>query len=382
MEPMADASTYEKRILQYAWQKKLPVNGNLELLPLCNMNCDMCYVRLSRKEMNRIGKLRSAKEWLSLGKEMKNAGVIFLLLTGGEPLLHPEFREIYLGLKALGMIISINSNGTLIDEDWAAFFEENPPRRINITLYGTDTNTYEQLCHYPGGYERTINGIQLLKKHGIDIRIGCSITQKNIQNLDAFFQIRDELDLYGIADSYMVPSFREREQSRVREVRLSPEQAAACRVKTLRYIIGKERWPSYVSTLLWEAEHLVPSDSPGGMICYAGNCSFSISWLGDMHPCVTMKNPSANVFDIGFEAAWNHLISETETIRVSAQCSRCKYRIFCQSCAGNAMAETGHFDGTPEYLCSVSDAFYHLMQDEAENLGIIYEKKTEGEHKS
>ena len=72
--------------------------------------------------METKGKLRTAGEWIEIAKQMKEAGVLFLLLTGGEPLLYAEFREVYLALKEMGMIITLNTNGTMIDEKWADFF--------------------------------------------------------------------------------------------------------------------------------------------------------------------------------------------------------------------------------------------------------------------
>ena len=60
MEPLQDATTVERMLLAQAKQTRTPVNGSIELLPLCNMNCDMCYVRLSREEMERQGRLRTA----------------------------------------------------------------------------------------------------------------------------------------------------------------------------------------------------------------------------------------------------------------------------------------------------------------------------------
>lgn len=133
MELIEGATTVERMILARAKRTYTPANGSIELLPLCNMNCDMCYVRLSREEMERQGRLRTAEEWLEIGRQMKDAGVLFLLLTGGEPFLYPEFRRLYLGLRELGMIITINTNGTLIDEELAEFFGKNKPRRVNIT---------------------------------------------------------------------------------------------------------------------------------------------------------------------------------------------------------------------------------------------------------
>ena len=63
----------------------------------------------------------------------------------------------------MGMILTLNTNGTLINEEWAEFFAKNKPRRINITLYGSKNETYENLCHMKDGFDKTIRGIELLK---------------------------------------------------------------------------------------------------------------------------------------------------------------------------------------------------------------------------
>ena len=62
------ASSVERALINRAKEKKVPINGSLELLPLCNMNCDMCYVRLSREEMERKGRPCTADErsWSSV----------------------------------------------------------------------------------------------------------------------------------------------------------------------------------------------------------------------------------------------------------------------------------------------------------------------------
>ena len=114
--------TNEKRILSRAAQRQNPVNGSMELLPLCNMNCEMCYIRLNKKEVEEQGGLHDVEEWTQLGNEMAEAGVLFLLLTGGEPLMFSGFQRLYQELKRLGMILTINTNGTLLDKGWADFF--------------------------------------------------------------------------------------------------------------------------------------------------------------------------------------------------------------------------------------------------------------------
>ena len=112
----------------------IPLNGTFELTPLCNMNCRMCYVRMDRKQQEAVRPLRTAEEWLALGEEAKERGMTYLLLTGGEPFMRPDFRQIMQGLHRMGFVLSINSNGTMINEETVEWLKETPPVRINITL--------------------------------------------------------------------------------------------------------------------------------------------------------------------------------------------------------------------------------------------------------
>ena len=63
---MEDGTTIEQQMFTMATEKKVPLYGVLELLPLCNLNCDMCYVRMSREEMEEVGRLRTMEEYPAL----------------------------------------------------------------------------------------------------------------------------------------------------------------------------------------------------------------------------------------------------------------------------------------------------------------------------
>ena len=309
MEPLEGATTVERMLLEQARRTHTPANGSIELLPLCNMNCDMCYVRLSREEMKRQGRLRTADEWLEIGRQMKEAGVLFLLLTGGEPFLYPDFRRLYLELRKMGMIITINTNGTLIDEELAVFFGKYKPRRVNITLYGTDEETYASLCHYPGGYEKTLRGIRLLREHGVDVKVGGSLTRANRADLDKLLDVEKELGIPVRVDTYMMPATRERSLPYNMQSRLDPEEAARARIHALKREMGPELFPQYVRQSVYRADHPESVESvPGHMSCMAGQCSFTINWQGEMRPCVILSEPAVSVFDVGFEAAWKYIV--------------------------------------------------------------------------
>lgn len=354
MDPTESNSTFEQHLFQRASQMHTPIYGVFELLPLCNLNCDMCYVRLDQKEMNAQGKLRTAGQWIDLARQAKDAGTLFLLLTGGEPLLFPDFQRLFSELQSMGMILTLNTNGTLIDEDWADFFAEHRPRRINITLYGASNDTYETLCHSSGGFDRALRGIQLLRERNIDVKINGSLTRSNVDDRMKIIEIGRKLDIPVRLDTYMYPAVRERTRPYHFQTRLDPDTAARVRVEILRAEMGEEIFQQYMAETLFKAEHIIAGDPvPGHMTCRAGQCSFVVNWQGQMRSCVVLDEPSIPVFDsaVTFAAAWNQVVETTASIETSPVCNQCSLRAVCNTCAASAMAECGSYDAVPDYVC-------------------------------
>lgn len=366
MDLLNGMTTLEQGIVNGAAKKKIPVNGVIELLPLCNMNCDMCYVRLSQPEMEQRSRLHTAEEWLQIAEQMQKVGTLFLLLTGGEPLLYPDFKKLFVGLKNLGMILTVNTNGTMLDEKWAEFFGRHKPRRINITLYGASQETYKKLCHYPQGFNKVIQAIRLLKLQGVDVRIGGSITRTNQKDIPGIFNIAHDLQVPVRVDTYMMPATREREMPFQYQTRMDPETAAQERIRCLKQEMGQETFVKYQRQILWEVEHILPEKEPQPMTCYAGKSSFTINWMGEMQPCVILNYPKASVFELGFENAWYQIVKNVEKIRLNSKCSGCNLRPICRTCGACALLETGRYDGVPKYMCRYAKESLRLLKEEAE----------------
>lgn len=360
-----EIDTLEKYLIGNAYAQGVPISGSLELLPLCNMNCDMCYVRLSRSEMEQQGRLRTPEEWLDIGEQMQQSGVLFLQLTGGEPLLYSGFKEVYLGLKKMGLILTLNTNGTLLDETWADFFAQNPPRRINITLYGTDSSAYQQLCHYTPGFDSAIRAIQLLKERGIDVKINGSLVKANLQDAKKLLDIAEKLDVPINIDTYMYPATRERNKPFNQQSRLTPLEAAQAHIMIQKYAHTKNDFQEAAKRLIYKAENPEPmTDSSRQMKCLAGRSSFAVNWQGNLQPCVMLPFPSASVFDVGFDQAWKTVADGVKEIQLSSQCAECTKRDACQVCAACALYETGNFDGVPEYMCQYTEQTLNFLRQE------------------
>lgn len=101
-----DTSSIEPRLSSYLHAKACragtPLSGNFELTARCNFNCRMCYVHLTPEEQRRRGRELTADEWLAIAETARSRGMLFLLLTGGEPLIRPDFRYILTELKKWG----------------------------------------------------------------------------------------------------------------------------------------------------------------------------------------------------------------------------------------------------------------------------------------
>lgn len=350
-----------------AARNRIPLSGTFELTPVCNMSCRMCYVRMTKQQQEAIRPLHSAAEWLALGQQAKDQGMLYLLLTGGEPFLRPDFREIMTGLQKMGLVISINSNGTLIDEETVAWLKQSPPTRINITLYGASDETYARLCGNPKGYTQVVKAIRLLRDAGITVKLNCSLTPYNIGDLEKMMAFAKQEQLIIQATTYMFPPLRRDPGQIGKNDRFTPEQAAYYAAKVESLLNGEADFLKRLETM----DLSLPSDPEetclpiegDGIHCRAGKCSFWVTWDGRFLPCGMLPGEDApNVFEAGFAPSWEYAKALSCAIRLPAKCSACGIKDRCKVCAAMAITETGAFDQVPEYRCRMSHAYYSACE--------------------
>ena len=359
----------ESQLTEYLHSKAaragIPLSGTFELTPCCNMACKMCYVRMTKQQQEQVAPLRTAGEWLALAEEAKKQGLVYLLLTGGEPFLRPDFREILSGLNKMGLFVSINSNGTLIDEEVISWLMQTPPTRVNVTLYGASDATYERLCGNPNGFTQAVRGIRLLKAAGIVVKINCSITPYNVDDLDGIFAFAKQEGLLVQASSYMFPPLRRDTAMVGKNDRLTAEEAAYQSARIISLLNGDDYFLQQMenrATLSLSGDSV--EDCPelpaeGECIrCRAGKCSFWVTWDGRILPCGMCPGDDAeNVFETKFTDAWGRIKEAVATIRMPPKCSKCQMRDQCKACAAMALTESGRFDQVPEYRCQMMHAF-------------------------
>lgn len=347
-------------LLEKASRGHIPINGTFELSPVCNFSCRMCYVRKTAEQVRASERPGMTLErWLELAREAREQGLLYLLLTGGEPLLWPDFWDLYERLAEMGFLLTINTNGSLIDEAAVERLRRHPPVRLNITLYGAGDGTYEALCRTKGGFTRVDRAITLLREAGLQVKLSCSLTPFNASDLEAINAYAAERGLILEANPYMFPPVRRDPGSVGRNERFSPEQAAYYNMERFRLAYGQTEYEKYLRGVLAGLApppglEDCPADGPeGGIRCRAGNAAFWVTWDGWLTPCGMMPEPRVDLSAVGFAQAWRELTRLCGEVRVSAACSACPDKAVCHSCAAMALAETGRTGGVPTYLCEM-----------------------------
>lgn len=361
MNPLSHLNTIEQNICNKADMAGIPIAGNIELLPLCNMDCKMCFAKMTREQMEAHSPMHTWEEWVEIARQASAAGTIFMLLTGGEPFMYPDFKKLYLELKKMGFILSINTNGTLITDEIADWLAESPPRRLNITLYGASDETYDTLCGNPHGFTHVMKAVERLKQRNIAIKFNCSLTPYNIRDLDRIYRISQKLDIPIEIGYYMFPPVRANNLDNIR-YRLSAKEAAKARyrIEELRYGAAHVEYVKYALKSLREYKQTEVYQK--GYRCRSGNSVYWINYDGTMSACSFTTDHQVNVFEKGFQYAWDSVYNHVRESEMSKKCHVCEMRPLCGYCAAAAVSETGDISGTPQYYCDLTECYISLLE--------------------
>ena len=366
----ADAEPAVSRKL-HAIGRKLgtPVSGTFELTAGCNFNCEMCYIHQKGAAPRKNGEL-TASDWLEIGRQAADAGTVFLLLTGGEPLLRPDFAEIYTGLKQLGLMVSVNTNGSLLRGDIARLFEKSPPVRLNLSLYADSPEGYLKQCGVPA-YDTVIENIRRMRECGVDIKLNISFTQNNADRISQMEALTRELGLHCQVSFYMYPPVRRMDGSK-NTARLSPAAAGIGRVNWEMIHSGQEGLTRSAKLIqaLTQKECECAEAPTEGVRCRAGHTAYWVDHAGNMLMCGMIPKTGGNVLTEGFAACWQNTRNIMRSVKMPAKCTVCSLRPVCCVCPAACFSESGDFETAPPYLCEMSRAI-------AEKLDALQEEKND-----
>jgi radical SAM protein with 4Fe4S-binding SPASM domain len=356
------------------WQKmrerRAPLSFDLEVTARCNNDCRHCYINLPAGDRAAQRAELSVGEIEEIAEQAVRLGALWCLITGGEPLLRPDFAEIYLALKRKGLLVSVFSNACLVTEAHVALLQRYPPRDVEVTVYGASEGTYERVTRRPGSYAAFRRGLDLLLEGGVKVRLKAMALRSNVHELAAIaaFCRAHTADYYRFDPLLHLRYDGDAQRNdEIRAERLSPEEIVAVeeadeeRARALDKGCEELIVPAFAEHA---CDHLFH--------CGAGRGSFTVGYDGTYRLCADLWHPDC-VYDLrqGTVArAWEELVPRVRDMRSAdpgylERCRRCPIINLCLWCPAHAYLETGQMDGFSAYFCAVAHARAEALEARA-----------------
>ena len=320
-----------KYLRQASWEKGIPLIGTFELTPRCTLDCKMCYVHLNKNQMKQ--EELTTEQWISLIDEACDTGMMFATLTGGECTLYPGFRQIYEHLQARGVLVTILTNGTLLDEETVDWLAERSPQRVQISVYGSSPEGYEAVTGSGDAFYKVDKAIDLIKKSGIPFTLAITVSKQLVGDFEEILKYCKSKEPLR-CDVTTFP-FEARKETDRKYNNYAPSLDDQVEVFKIRLKLdGKNITPySCEEELLNETilkDDIISSNK--GISCLAGRNSFSISWDGRMLACNSFNFVEALPFKTGFISAWRLINKQACEYNMPVECIDCSYKRVCAHC--------------------------------------------------
>lgn len=338
-------SQFSENRLSKGGSQRTPVSGTLELTLRCNLTCAHCYCRLPLDDRQTRDKELSRTEVFALLDTAAAEGCLWLLITGGEPLVRPDFSEIYTYAKKKGFLITLFTNGTLVTDRVADFLKEYSPHKVEISLYGVTPEAHERVTLTPGSFQRTIKAVHRLLKRGIPFGLKTMAMTINHGEVKKLQKFANELGVEFRYDPIINAPFNGSMEAL--KLRLTPEEVLQLD------LVDEKRSENYreFCQKFWGGSTV---DNIFG--CGAGLNNFHIDPYGQMSLCLSARWPSYDLrqgsFRDGFYTFFPQVRSQKP--KSSYPCGHCELHSLCGNCPGTAYPEVGDPEAIVDYYCRIA----------------------------
>lgn len=337
--PSIRYTEFSKTIHEVVEKTNIPISGAFEITFRCNMRCTHCYV--PRKT---FPKETTTQEIFKIIDEIAEAGCLWLLITGGEPLLRNDFLDIYDYIKAKGILITLFTNGTLITNKVANHLKKWPPFSIEISFYGATPETHEKITQVPGSYKKCIRGIEMLLKRKLPFKLKTMGLKSNKHEIKKMQKMAKNWGVSFRFDPLINPSIKGTMEPL--QERLSPKEVLELEINDReRSKEWRELYKKYYGY----------TKSDYVYTCGAGRNYFHIDPYGKLNMCVLLRIPGYDLKKGSFLQGYSTFAKIRETRKpIPKKCGDCKINIMCGLCPGWGLLEAGDSARRVDYLCQVA----------------------------
>jgi radical SAM protein with 4Fe4S-binding SPASM domain len=248
--------------------------------------------------------------------------------------------------KKKGLILTLFSNGTLLNEENVQKLAACPPNSFEITLYGATQATYEKVTDVPRSFSRLMTGLDLLEKYKLPVTLKTILMKDNFHE---FPQIRELANQKGVNFRFNGVLFKAIESS---------DHPVAQRISIDELVQTDSADADRVQEYKARAASSPDQYPTSGMIfnCGAGLRGFHIDSFGMLSPCLFYRVVSYNLRTGSFQEGWNNELNTVRHLKASAdnRCLTCAVRHLCINCPGIAYLENHDIEKPVDYMCQMA----------------------------
>lgn len=350
-----------------------PFSAGIELLPNCNFRCVHCYAESDRRAIT-VRPSMSTAQIKNVIDILYDHFCVDLFFTGGEVLLHPDFPDIYLYAKKKGILVSVLTNGSLINDEIADLWVEYPPELVSITMYGSSPDTYERVTGVADGYRMFCNGVKTLREHSIPFEIKIIGMKQNYGDIPA---MRDFIRSYGIRNAILAWDIRPMNDGSDAPIdcRVSPQEAFAIE------LTDPERHEFWDKVAL-DRKRRTPNKRLSDGMLYPCDCAYQFVFIthdGRMQGCVKATSPSYDLLHGTFDEGWDLLGREIVQMKASKDfpCLSCDKFRYCAECTAAFVDENNDAEKPVGFYCELAELKKRYMDQRLEMVESRLEKTNE-----
>jgi len=354
----------------------------------CNLECAHCYMSAHAGADTR-GELTTDECRRVIDEIARVNPNVFLILTGGEPLLRRDIFDVAGYASAKGFTTVLGTNGVLLREREARQMRENGVLGASISLDSTDRVKHDGFRRLPGAWDGAVRATRVLTDAGLDFSLHMSVTDWNVGEVPAMIDLARELGAKVLNFFFLVRTGRGRDLTDidaaayeriltylakaqgvgqgppgfVRQMLgaaaavlpggVSPDRPAAgfedpwsTPVGRADGLLIRAKCAPHFRRILWElnpSSPLLKNYAHGS--CPAGKYYCRITPEGDVTPCPYMPVAAGNLRAAPFDELWRTApaFDALRDPRLGGRCGACEFSKVCGGCRCRAYATYGDY---------------------------------------